>query len=150
MISLNNYVKRRNGVPLGHKSSLGNMLKRSLGANTFDLFWVHWNPIWNYYLNKHIYKPLKKICYPYLAVVLTFCFSGFIHDLVGLIIYKKLSFFFSFWFFFMGVIVVLSKHKKIQYSKHSITTNSLINLSIILGSLYLSRFLYISIDALFF
>ncbi len=143
MISLNNYVKRRNGVPLGHKNSLWNMLKRSLGANSFDLFWVHWNPIWNYYLNKHIYKPLKKICYPYLAVVLTFCFSGFIHDLVGLIIYKKLSFFFSLWFFIMSAIVVISKHQNIKYSKYSSITIYIINLLIILGSLYLARYCYI-------
>ena len=143
MISLNNYVKRRNGVPLGHKNSLWNMLKRSLGANSFDLFWVHWNPIWNYYLNKHIYRPLKKISYPYLAIVLTFCFSGFIHDLVGLIIYKKLSFFFSLWFFIMSVIVVISKHQNIKYSKYSSITIYVINLSIILGSLYLARFWYI-------
>jgi hypothetical protein len=143
MISLKNYVQRRNGVPLGHPNSLMNMLKRSFGANSFDMFWVHWNPIWNYYLNKHIYKSLKSISHRYLAIILTFCVSGFIHDLVGLLIYKKLAFFFSIWFFIMGVIVVISKHKKIQYSKHSITTISLINLSIILGSLYLARFLYI-------
>lgn len=143
MISLNNYVKRRNGVPLGHKNSLVNMLKRSFGANSFDMFWVHWNPIWNYYLNKHIYKPLKKICCTYLAVVLTFCTSGFIHDLVGLIIYKKLSFFFSFWFFIMSLVVVISKHQNIKYSKYSSITIYVINLSIILVSLYLARFCYI-------
>lgn len=61
MISLKNYVQRRNGVPLGHPNSLMNMLKRSFGANSFDMFWVHWNPIWNYYLNKHIYKSLKRL-----------------------------------------------------------------------------------------
>lgn len=115
MIPLNNYVKRRNGVPLGHKNSLGNMLKRSLSANSFDLFWVHWNPIWNYYLNKHIYKPLKNICYPYLAVVLTFCFSGFIHDLVGLLIYKRMSFLFTIWFIIMGIIATIFKANKILY-----------------------------------
>lgn len=146
MISLNNYVKRRNGVPLGHKNSLGNMLKRSLGANSFDLFWVHWNPIWNYYLNKHIYKPLKKICYPYLAIVFTFSFSGFLHDLVGLILYKKLSFFFSFWFLIMSVIVIISKHQNIKYSKYSGIAIYVINLSIILGSLYLARFCFICLD----
>lgn len=143
MISLNNYVKRRNSVALGHKNSLVNMLKKSLGANSFDLFWVHWNPIWNYYLNKHIYKPLKKIFYKYLALILTFCFSGFIHDLVGLIIYKKLSFFFSLWFFIMSVIVVISKYQNIKYSKYSSITIYVINLSIIFGSLYLVKFCYI-------
>ncbi len=115
MISLKNYVKRRNGVPLGSSNSLGNMLKRSLGANSFNLFWVHWNPIWHYYLNKYVYKPLRRITNNYLAIVFTFCFSGFIHDLVGLLIYKRISPLFTFWFIIMGIIVAVFKGNKLVY-----------------------------------
>ena len=111
MISLKQYVKKRNGVPLGHANSLGNMLKRSLGAKSFDLFWVHWNPIWSYYLKAYVYKPLKRMINNYLAIVLTFCFSGFVHDLVGLLIYKRTSFLITSWFTIMGMIVVLFKYK---------------------------------------
>lgn len=143
MISLKNYVKKRNGVPLGHPNSLANMLKRSLGANSFDLFWMHWNPIWNYYLIKYIYKPLESMSHRYLAIILTFGFSGFIHDLVSLIIYRKPAFFFSLWFLVMGVIVVISKHQNITYPKYSSMTIYVINLTIILGSLFLVRFFYI-------
>lgn len=50
-ISLSEYVKKRNGVALGTFGSMGNMLKRSLGANSFYLFWQYWNPIWDYYLS---------------------------------------------------------------------------------------------------
>ena len=141
MISLNNYVKRRNGVSLGHKNSLGNMLKRSLGANSFDLFWVHWNPIWNYYLNKRIYKPAKKICYPYLAVVLTFCFSGFIHDLVGLLIYSKMSFLFTTWFIIMGIVVVIFKGNRFFYKTQKKALNYSLNVILIVTSFLLAKWI---------
>jgi len=141
MISLNNYVKRRNGVPLGHKNSLGNMLKRSLGANSFDLFWVHWNPIWNYYLNKHIYKPLKKICYPYLAIVFTFSFSGFIHDLVGLLIYSKLSLLFTTWFIIMGIVVVIFKGNRFFYKTQKKAFNYSLNVILIITSFLLAKWI---------
>ena len=34
-LTLAQYVRNRNGVPLGASGSLGNMLKRSLGAGSF-------------------------------------------------------------------------------------------------------------------
>ena len=45
-LTLEAYVKHRNGVPLGASGSLENMLVRSLGAGTFAKFWQYWNPIW--------------------------------------------------------------------------------------------------------
>ena len=139
MIPLSSYIKRRNGVPLGHPRSLGNMLKRSLGADSFDVFWLHWNPIWNYYLYRFIYKPLASNIHRYLAITGTFLFSGFIHDMIGLILYKRIVFLFSLWFFIMGIIVIISKHYTIKYSHYPINVIYLINLSIILGSLFLAR-----------
>ena len=53
--SLAEYVKYRNGVSLGAKGSLVNMLKNSFGAGSFRQFWKYWNPIWGYYLFKYIY-----------------------------------------------------------------------------------------------
>ncbi len=141
MISLRDYIKRRNGVSMGHSKSLTNMLKRSLGATSFDMFWVHWNPIWNYYLNRYICKPLKNILNQYAAIILTFGVSGLIHDLVGLLINKKLTLFFTLWFMIMGGIVVLSKYKNLQYSKRYIVARYVINITLILGSFYCARFL---------
>ena len=115
MISLKDYIKKQNGVPFGHSNSLKNMLKRSFGAKSFNLFWVHWNPIWNYYLNKYIHKSVKRITNDYLSIILTFCFSGLIHDLVGLLIYKRMLFLFSIWFLIMGIIVVIFKKNKLVY-----------------------------------
>lgn len=134
MISLKNYIKRRNGVPLGHPKSLENMLKRSFGAKSFDMFWVHWNPIWSYYLNRYIYKSINKVVYQYIAVILTFAISGFIHDLVGLLIYKKLSFVITLWFVAMAFFVVLFKKYGIIYSKQIIHFNYICNLILILIS----------------
>jgi len=134
MISLKDYIKRRNGVSLGHTKSLENMLKRSFGAKSFDMFWVHWNPIWNYYLNIYIYKSLNKIVHQYIAVILTFAISGFIHDLVGLLIYKKLSFVITLWFVAMAFFVVLFKKYEIVYSKKIIHFNYICNLILILIS----------------
>lgn len=146
MISLNNYVKRRNGVPLGHPDSLRNMLIRSLSANSFDLFWVYWNPIWNYYLNKYIYKPVESISNRYVSIIFTFSFSGFIHDLVAFFIYKKLAFFFLFWFCTMGVTVVISKHLSIRYSKYSNITVGVINLLTLLVTFYFCKILFLALN----
>ena len=52
---LSDYIKKRNGVPLGASNSLRNMLYRSLGAGKFSVFWRYWNPIWSYYLGKYIF-----------------------------------------------------------------------------------------------
>ncbi|WP_108803881.1 MBOAT family O-acyltransferase [Aquimarina sp. Aq107] len=139
MVSLNNYVKKRNGVPLGHPKSLGNMFKRSLGANSFDLFWVHWNPIWNYYLNKYIYKPLKRVCHSYVALVLTFGFSGFVHDLAGLLIYTELSFLFTIWFIIMGVLAAVFKRNKIYYKTQKKEVNYGFNVILIVSSFLLAK-----------
>ena len=79
---LSDYVKKRNGVPLGANNSLKNMMIRSLGAGEFSTFWKYWNPIWSYYLRKYIFKPLKIIVPPALSLILTFAFCGFYHDLV--------------------------------------------------------------------
>lgn len=141
MISLNNYVKRRNGVSLGHPNSLVNMLKRSFGANSFDVFWVHWNPIWNYYLNKYIYKPIERISNRYVAVILTFCFSGFIHDLVGLLIYNSTSFLFTVWFIIMGILVTFFKAQRFIYKTNKKEFNYCINSILILTSFLLSKYI---------
>ncbi len=37
-LSLSQYVKKRNGVPLGASHSIRNMLSRSFGAKSFPIF----------------------------------------------------------------------------------------------------------------
>lgn len=143
MISLKDYVKRRNGVHLGHSKSLSNMLTKSLGAKSFDSFWIYWNPIWSYYLNLYIYKPSRRFFHPYIAIILTFIVSGFIHDLVSFFIYKKTSFFITIWFLLMSFVVVFSKAQKIEYDSLSIIIKSIINVSIILGCFCITKYLIV-------
>ena len=139
MISLKDYIKRQNGVPLGHSNSLKNMLKRSFGANSFNLFWVHWNPIWNYYLNRYIFKPLKQVFNTYLALVVTFIFWGVIHDLVGLLIYKRMSYLFTTWFVIMGIIVAIFKANKLTYKTQTKKLNFFCNTLLIVVSFLLAK-----------
>ena len=39
-MNLAQYVKKKNGVPMGHPKSLRNNLYRSLGAKNFATFWT--------------------------------------------------------------------------------------------------------------
>ncbi|MFN0257854.1 acyltransferase [Pedobacter ureilyticus] len=112
-MTLGDYVKKRNGVPIGHPKSLGNNLYRSFGAKNFTTFWTFWNPIFGYYLGSKIFKPLKKVLPIGIALILTFIFCGLIHDLVTTLIRGKISLFFTIWFFIMGTTITISK--KLSY-----------------------------------
>ena len=108
-LTLSEYVRRRNGVPLGASGSLRNMLHRSFGARSFAGFWQHWNPIFGYHLGKYVFVPLKSVSPPYVALVLTFIVTGIIHDVVTMAVRQDIAFLFTPWFLFLGVGVILSK-----------------------------------------
>jgi hypothetical protein len=137
-LNLSNYVKRRNGVPLGHRDSLRNMLYRSLGAGKFSIFWQYWNPIWGYYLGKYIFKPLKLIFPPALSLIITFVVCGFIHDLVVMLLKWKFILFLSPWFLFMGLAVVLGEYAKIDYSRYPWIVRAAINILVVLTCLLMA------------
>jgi hypothetical protein len=137
-LNLSNYVKRRNGVPLGHRDSLRNMLYRSLGAGKFSIFWQYWNPIWGYYLGKYIFKPLKLIFPPALSLIITFVVCGFIHDLVVMLLKWKFILFLSPWFLFMGLAVVLGEYAKIDYSRSPWIVRAAINILVVLTCLLMA------------
>ena len=115
-ISLSQYVKKRSGLPLGASGSMTNMLKRSLGADSFENFWRYWNPIWGYYLSRYIMKPLCQWMPIWLATILTFAVSGALHDLAVVILKWKTIFFFTPWFALMGLAVVITKGFNLQYA----------------------------------
>lgn len=115
-MKLAEYVKRRNGVPMGSNHALKNMLLRSLGAGSFTVFWRHWNPVWSYYLGKFIYKPLKTFLPPALALWLTFGFCGFLHDLVIMLIRGNFALLFTPWFFIMALWLIVSDYFNINHS----------------------------------
>ena len=137
-MNLSDYVKRRNGVPLGDGNSLRNMLSRSLGAGKFSVFWQYWNPIWGFYLGKYIFKPLKLILPQALSLIITFVVCGFIHDLVIMLFKWKFTLLLTPWFLFMGLSVIISDYAKIDYSKLPWIARATINIIIISGCLFIA------------
>ena len=114
-MNLSDYVKKRNGVPLGATDSLRNMLFRSLGAGRFSIFWKYWNPIWGFYLGNYNFKPLKVIFPPALSLIITFVVCGFIHDLVIMALKREFILQLTPSFLFMGLSVVSGDYLKIDY-----------------------------------
>ena len=141
-MTLQEYIKKRNGVPIGDSDSLKNNLYRSLGAKNFSTFWNYWNPIFGYFLGKKIFKPLKKILPVSLSLVLTFIFCGLLHDFVITIIRGKVSFFFSVWFLLMAICVLLSRYFHYNLSQKQWIFRTITNLLIItfclLSTIYLN------------
>ena len=109
MITLAQYVVRRNGVPLGASGALRNMLSRSLGAGSFAGFWRHWNPVWGYGLARYVQSPLLLIVPPAAATIVTFAVCGALHDLVIMAARGSPTLFFTPWFVLLGVGVVLGQ-----------------------------------------
>mgnify|MGYP006168997147 CR=1 FL=1 len=148
-MTLGEYVKKRNGVPIGHPQSLSRNLNRSLGAKNFSSFWNYWNPIFGYYLGLKIFKPLKRFLPPKLSLVITFIFCGLIHDVVTILFRGQTSFLFSCWFLLMAIAVIISNYFNQNLAQYPWVVRSISNLLIILISLcfayFLSRFLNIKI-----
>ncbi len=138
-ITLSEYVKKRNGVALGASGSMTNMLKRSLGASSFYLFWQYWNPIWGYYLSCKVMKPLSHLFPLWLAIILTFAVSGALHDLAITLVKWKFTFLFTPWFSLMSFIVLATKKLGISYREYHWLVRALINISFIALCLVLTR-----------
>lgn len=142
-MNLAEYVRRRNGVPMGANHSLRNMLSRSFGAGKFSIFWKYWNPIWSYYLGKFIFKPFKIFLPSPLSLILTFGFCGFLHDLVIMLLRWDFALLFTPWFLLMGLCVVLGEYAKIDYSKFKWNIRAVINILIISCCLFIAYQLHI-------
>ena len=140
-LSLAQYVKKRNGVPLGASDSMKNMLLRSFGAPSFPVFWHYWNPIWGYYLSRNVMRPIANFFPISLAIFITFLVSGALHDIAVSIIKWKTIFFFTPWFGVMGLMVIGSKGAGISYGHLIWPVRALINASFILISLGITYFL---------
>ena len=143
-ISLREYVRLRNGVPLGAPGSLSNMLKRSLGASSFAEFWRYWNPIFGYYLGTRIYRPLRRSGLPVVvAVIATFLVSGAIHDLAASLVTQRFVFVCTPFFLLLSLGVVVGNRCKMDLSslpwRARAATNAAYVLSCLLATLSLDR-----------
>ena len=137
-ITLSDYVKQRSGVSLGADGSMSNMLKRSLGAKSFPLFWNYWNPIWGYYLSRNVMRPLNRHYSASVATLLTFLVSGGLHDLAISLIRRDLVVFVTPWFALMGGLVVASNVFRIAYAGYTWVVRMIFNLGFIVGSYYVT------------
>jgi len=137
-ISLQAYVKKRNGVSLGARGSMTNMLERSFGAGSFYIFWRYWNPIWGYYLSRNVMKPLCQFLPLWLATLLTFTVSGGLHDLAVILVKWQPTFLFTPWFSLMGMAVLLSKQLGVSYIGYPWYVRMALNLAIITVCLMLA------------
>ena len=111
--------------------TMGNMLNRSLGANSFHLFWKYWNPIWGYYLSRNVMKPANKLFPFWFAVLVTFAVSGALHDLAVSLVKLEITFLFTPWFLLMGFIVLITKKFEVSYQGYQWLTRAAINITII-------------------
>ncbi|MCC2615895.1 acyltransferase [Aestuariibacter halophilus] len=127
-LTLRAYVKQRNGVPLGGKGSLGNMLYRSLGASSFAGFWRYWNPIWGYYLGRYSYAPLRRWIPDAPALLLTFALSGAVHDLAVALLRGKWDLLFTLWFSIMASVVIVTEQLKLSSQGWPVAARMFLNL----------------------
>ncbi|MDU0113053.1 MBOAT family O-acyltransferase [Psychrosphaera aquimarina] len=134
-LSLSQYVKKRNGVPLGASHSMRNMLARSFGAKSFPVFWRYWNPIWSYYLSRNVMRPLTNFLPISIATLITFLVSGALHDIAVSIVKWKTVVFFTPWFGIMGLMVIASQKAGILYGHLAWPIRASINASFIFVSL---------------
>ena len=130
---LSEYVLKRNGVPLGSRDSLRNMLVRSLGAASFDRFWTYWNPIWGYYLGYRIFRPLQKVLPQSLALLVTFLISGAVHDLAIMLVKREPVLLLTPWFGFMCLAVLAGRGIGLSYGGLPWLGRAAFNLSIIVA-----------------
>jgi hypothetical protein len=140
-MSMTDYVQYRNGVPLGASGSLQNMLFRSLGAGTFAKFWQYWNPIWGYALGRYVYEPLNGFLPSSVSLILTFIISGGIHDFATMLVRGAPAFFFTPWFFFMAISLVVGRVINSDYSRWSFPVRVMTNLTQIVGCFILTIWL---------
>lgn len=138
-ITLRQYVKRRTGVALGASGSMSSMLRRSLGAPTFSGFWQHWNPVWGYYLSRYIAGPVGNITGASLATIVTFAVSGALHDLAVSAVKTKIIVFFTPWFIFMGLMVVITSQTGISLRRQRWGIRALFNLGLIIAGFAMAQ-----------
>ena len=115
-MTLNQYIERRNGVPLGASGALRNMLHRSFGAGSFATFWRYWNPIFGYYLAKYVDSPLRRVLTRSIALILTFVICGALHDLAAMAVRGSVVFFCTMMFFFFAVGVLVGRWTGLSFS----------------------------------
>jgi hypothetical protein len=134
------YIRRRNGVPIGAPGSLRNMLHRSVGARSFAVFWQYWNPVFGYTLGRFVFSPSKRVLPRAIALVFTFVVCGAVHDLVTTLVRGSLAFLFTPWFFFLGLGVVAGRFVHMDLGRFPWVVRALTNFAYVTACLGLALF----------
>ncbi|TXH92990.1 MAG: acyltransferase [Rheinheimera sp.] len=108
-LSWRDYAARRTGLPVGSRGELRQNLYRSFTASSFGRFWQIWNPLFGFYLQLWLYRPLQRKLPQSLALWLTFVGNGVLHDAVTLLVRQDFVWFFAPWFGLMGAYVLAEK-----------------------------------------
>ncbi len=120
------------------------MFKKSFQASSYRKFWWYWNPVYNYFLTKYIYRPLKKILPNSISMLITFLASGFLlHDLpIMLIILATVKLILPFpttiFFIVLGTTVIVSEKLKLNFVHFQPKNRIIIHLGTIVFSFTLS------------
>jgi len=103
------YAARRTGLPVGSRGELRQNLYRAFTASSFGRFWQIWNPLFGFYLQLWLYRPLQRRLPQALALWLTFIGNGLLHDAVTMLVRQDFALFFTPWFALMGAVVLVEK-----------------------------------------
>lgn len=145
---LQRYINIRLGN-LPEVEQLEAMFEKSFRASSYRKFWWYWNPVYNYFLTKYIYRPLKKILPNSISMLITFLASGFLlHDLpIMLIILVTAKLILPFpttiFFIVLGTTVIVSENLKLNFVHIQPKNRIIIHLGTIVFSFILSLSLVI-------
>ncbi len=103
------YAARRTGLPVGSRGELRQNLYRAFTASSFGRFWQIWNPLFGFYLQLWLYRPLQRRLPQSLALWFTFVGNGMLHDAVTMLVRQDVAWFFTPWFALIGACILAEK-----------------------------------------
>lgn len=115
------------------------LILRPFTAPSLRMFWNYWNPLYGYYLGRHIFKPLSRFLPDSLSLILTFLFSGFfLHDLFGwpMTVWSK-GFFLppvATWFLLMALGILVTDGLGIKFKGCGWFITGLLHASFLVGT----------------
>lgn len=112
------YEQRKLGGKKSEWAGIVYMVRQSFTAPTFRQFWQRWNPLFSYYLLFFVYRRFNQFLPDGLASVLTFVFSGVIHDLAASAVLGRPFFRFSVTFGLYGIWTVLESRLNVSLLGH--------------------------------
>ena len=94
--------------------------------------------MFGYFLGRYVFVPLKSAVPSALALIATFVVCGAIHDLVAVAVRGSTVFFFTPWFFFLSVGVLLGQISGLDLSAKPWSVRAAVNISYALACLVIA------------